>query len=125
MQHVPHCRQVNPRISPSHQFYFLILLSIVEIIGDFSFEKFANSGLPSAFGMGLAGYAGVIFFLIKSLAGSSILYVNAIWDGISSLLESFAAYFFLGERFQNPLQYLGVAFIIIGMFFLKQHRIPQ
>jgi len=47
------------------------------------------------------------------------LIVNVAWDGISALIESIAAMIFLGERFNDPLQYLGVVFIISGLFFLK------
>jgi hypothetical protein len=45
--------------------------------------------------------------------------VNGAWDGMSALLESIAAYLFLGERFNNPLQYVGILFIIIGLFLLR------
>jgi hypothetical protein len=58
---------------------------------------------------------GVIFFLIKSLQGFSILLVNPAWDGISGLV----AYVLLGERFDDPYKYIGIVFIVIGLFFLK------
>lgn len=64
-------------------------------------------------------YVGVVFFLIKSLVGSNILYVNGMWDGISGLIESAAAFIFLKERFHHPLQYVGLAMTIIGIFLLK------
>jgi len=61
----------------------------------------------------------VIYFLIKSLQGSSILLVNGAWDGISAIIESVAAMIFLGQRFESIYEYLGLAFIIIGLFFLR------
>jgi len=42
-----------------------------------------------------------------------------MWDGISGLIGSLAAYFYLGQRFDNPLQYLGLGCIIIGIALLK------
>jgi multidrug transporter EmrE-like cation transporter len=61
----------------------------------------------------------VMCFLIISLQGSTILMVNGGWDGVSVLIESIAAYIFLGERFHNYLQYVGLCIIIIGIFLLK------
>lgn len=102
------------------QIWYLILLSAVEIIGDFALEKYANTGSIDAFSIGVLGYIGVVYFLIQSLRGSSILYVNGMWDGISSILESLAAYFYLGERFEDPMQYFGLLLISVGLFYLKK-----
>jgi multidrug transporter EmrE-like cation transporter len=43
-----------------------------------------------------------------------------MWDGVSGLFESLAAYYFLGERFEHNNQYLGLGLIILGMFLLKK-----
>jgi multidrug transporter EmrE-like cation transporter len=102
------------------QIFYLIILSIVEIIGDFALEKYANTQLLSALSLGILGYIGVVYFLIKCLAGSTILYVNGMWDGISSLVESLAAFIILGERFEDPMQYLGLFLITVGLLFLKK-----
>lgn len=97
---------------------YLVLLSIVEIIGDFSLERYANFGGTKYFSIGVAGYAGVVYLLIQALRGSNILYINNMWDGISSIVETLAAFFILGERFKHPRQYIGVIMIVIGMFIL-------
>lgn len=94
-------------------------LCLAEIVGDFGFKAFANNGGIRNFATGSVGYVGVIFFLIKSLQGSTVLLVNAAWDGLSALIESAAAFFILGERFADPMQYVGLLFIILGLFFLK------
>lgn len=99
---------------------YLVLLSIIEIIADFSLEKYANLGGVKYFGIGAVGYAGVVYFLIQALRGSTILYINNMWDGISSIIETLAAYIFLGERFSDPWQYVGVIFIVLGLFLV--HR---
>jgi len=95
------------------------LLIITEIIGDFGYKKFADKGGVNNFAMGTVGYIGVIYFLIRSLQGSQVLLVNAVWDGLSALVESIAAMVVLGERFTDPKKYLGIILIIIGLFFLK------
>lgn len=69
--------------------------------------------------MGILSYIGVIVLLIINLQDSTLLLVNNAWDGTSSLIGSTYAYFILGERFDNYLQYMGAIFIIIGLYFLK------
>lgn len=94
-------------------------LIITEIVGDFGFQKFANQGGIASFAIGVGGYIGVVYFLIRSLQGSQILLVNAVWDGLSALLETIAAMVILGEYFEDPWKYVGIALIILGLFFLK------
>lgn len=97
----------------------IIILSCVEIIGDFGYKQFANNGGIIPFAIGTIGYIGVIGMLIVALQHSTIMMVNGAWDGISGLFESAAAYIFLGERFHNPLQYLGLILIAVGLYFLR------
>lgn len=94
-------------------------LSAIEILGDFSLKNYANDkGILYLF-TGIIGYIGVVIFLIVSLQGSNIILVNTAWDGVSTLLEGFAAYIILGERFDNYLQYVGYFLIVVGLFLLK------
>jgi multidrug transporter EmrE-like cation transporter len=97
----------------------ITLLILTEIVGDFGYKKFADNGGINNFTVGTVGYIGVIYFLIRSLQGSQVLLVNAAWDGLSALFETIAAMIVLGERFDDPLKYLGIIFIIVGLFFLK------
>lgn len=97
----------------------ILTLSIIEIVGDVSLKQYANDKGKIYLGFGILGYIGVVILLIINLQGSTILMVNNGWDGTSSLLESLYAYFVLGERFDNYLQYLGVITIIIGVYLLK------
>lgn len=97
---------------------YLILLAVVEIYGDFAFEKYANIGGSQNLIRGFFGYIGVMFFLVKSLQGTTILYVNNMWDGISSIVETLAAFLILGERFERPTQYIAVLLIVSGMYLL-------
>lgn len=102
-----------------NQLIYLILLAIVEIFGDFSLEKYANTSKLPFLAYGSVAYVGVVYFLIKSLQGSTILLVNILWDGISSIIETIAAMVILKERFSHPYQYIGLALTIIGMVMLK------
>ena len=99
-------------------------LSLAEIVGDFGFKGVARIGDLKSWLTGIGGYVGVIYFLIRSLRVGNVLYTNAAWDGVSAVLESLFAFFIAGERLTNPVQYMGVIFIIIGLFALKCGNIP-
>ena len=94
-------------------------MSLVEIVGDFSLKQFANDGGYHYLATGILGYIGVVYFLIRSLQGSTILLVNGAWDAISTIIESIAAFVILGERFEYPEQYIGLVLISIGLVLLK------
>lgn len=94
-------------------------LSLAETVGDFGFKAFARTGGALSFMQGSTGYVVTLFFLIKSLKSGNLLYVNGMWDGVSALLGSLAAYFILGERLTNPSEYAGLIFVIIGIFMLR------
>jgi multidrug transporter EmrE-like cation transporter len=96
----------------------IVMLSIAEVLGDFGFKSFARTGLAASFAQGTIGYVAVIYYLIKSLRVGNVLYVNGMWDGVSAVIESVAAYFILGERLTRPIEYAGLAFIIMGVFML-------
>jgi multidrug transporter EmrE-like cation transporter len=96
----------------------VVLLSLVEIVGDFGFKAFARTGTGLSFVQGTLGYVGVVYFLIQSLKGGNLMYVNGMWDGVSAALSTLAAYLFLGERLNRPIEYAGLAVIMLGIFML-------
>jgi multidrug transporter EmrE-like cation transporter len=103
----------------------ITLMSLTEIIGDFGFKNVARTGSLAGWATGLGGYAGVIFYLIRSLRVGNVTYVNGMWDGVSAILETAAAFFLFGERLNSPTQYLGLGLIIMGLFALKSGGIAR
>lgn len=98
----------------------IFALSAIEIVGDFSLKAYANDeGGLEMLALGILGYVGVVIMLIVSLQDSTVLIVNGAWDGISTIIESIAAYVVLGERFDNYMQYVGLVVIVIGLYLLK------
>lgn len=97
----------------------IFALSTIEIIGDFSLKEYANGGDLRMLGLGVLGYIGVVIMLIINLQDSTVLLVNGAWDGVSTIVESIAAYVVLGERFNNYFQYVGLVVIVIGLYLLK------
>ena len=97
----------------------IFLLSIFEIFGDFQFQQYVDTNTYQPLFLGIFGYIGVVFFLIKSLRETNILYVNLLWDGMSALIESIAAIVILGQRFKNYKHALGAVFIISGLVLIR------
>lgn len=95
------------------------MLSLIEIVGDFGLKEFANNGGIKNLMVGIVGYIGVVYFLIRCLQGSQIILVNTAWDAISTILETIAAMVFLGEHFEDKWQYVGLIFIVVGLYLLR------
>jgi multidrug transporter EmrE-like cation transporter len=100
-------------------FLYIIALSAVEVYGDFALRFYAQTNKLHWLAHGVVGYAAVICLLIMSFKYNNVLYVNGMWDGISGIIESLAAYFILGDRFEKQSQYLGLAMIITGVALMK------
>ena len=100
-------------------FLYILILSAVEIYGDFNLRWFAQTQKPTFLLQGILGYVGVVYFLVMSLMHGNVLYVNGMWDGISGVIESVAAYYYLGDRLKNTQQYVGLIMIIAGVTLMK------
>ena len=95
------------------------LLAVLEVFGDFMLKDYATTGALSKLGLGSLGYVGVVAALIWSFHTGNVLLINGMWDGMSSVIESVAAYLILGDRLSNPYQYFGLFMTIFGVFMLK------
>jgi len=98
------------------------MASAVEIFADFQLRWYATSNGLSHLWQGIAGYAGVIFFLIRALRAENVLYVNALWDGFSHISESAFAYFVMGERLKHPGEYVGLLMVLGGTYLMRAFR---
>lgn len=98
---------------------------IAEIFGDFSLKDYARGEDNKDLIKGLLGYAGVIYFLIRSLAQANIIYVNGMWDGISGIVETLAAYFILKEKLNTREQYIGLGLLMGGLFIFRAGGIAK
>lgn len=100
-------------------FVYIILLSAIEIYGDFNLRWFAQTEKPTFLLQGILGYVGVVYFLVMSLTHNNVLYVNGMWDGMSGLIESIAAYVILGDRLKNTQAYVGLLMTVAGVTLMK------
>ena len=99
----------------------IIMLSTVEVFGDINARWYAQTNQPMYLAGGIIGYAGILFYLIEALRTHNVLYVNGMWDGISAIIESVAAFVLLGDRLKKPEQYAGIGLIIAGLLLLREH----
>ena len=108
-------------IMVDYGFWYVVALSIVEIYGDFALRFYAQTNKVSWLVHGLIGYAGVVALLVMCFKYNNVLYVNGLWDGVSGVVGSLAAYFILGDRFKKKSQYLGLVLIVAGVTLLKDN----
>jgi multidrug transporter EmrE-like cation transporter len=91
-------------------------MSLAETFGNFHLKTFAGNNNHHNLFCGIAGYCGVLYFLIRSFAlGGSLLWVSAMWEGMITVLGAGFAIFVLGERFSHPIQYFGIFLAIVAM----------
>ena len=93
----------------------ILMMSLAETFGNVHFKWFAKSQAHHHMIGGVVGYVGVMYFLIQSFSMESLMYVSAMWEGMITVMGALVAYFFLGERFSSPVQYMGIVFGLLGM----------
>ena len=104
--------------------YLILAVSIVEYFGDQNFKKFARTGKNANLVYGVIFYAFMLKLLIEALKKSNLIYMNGMWDGISTIIGTIFAWWLLKERLSNPMQWLGLLLIILGLFALNSGKIP-
>ncbi len=60
----------------SQQIVKITLMSLIEIIGDFSYKFYAYTNKTKYLFFGFISYIGVQYFLVNSLRNSSVLFVT-------------------------------------------------
>lgn len=93
----------------------VLCMSCAETFGNFNLKWFAESGRHHHLGLGLMGYAAVLFFLVRAFALKNVLMVTALWEGMITIIGAGAAYFILGERFRHPIQWVGVLLALVAV----------
>jgi len=106
-------------------FLLIILVSIVEYIGDSNFKFYTQTDKKLNLIIGIIAYAIMIPVLIVILRKTNIMYMNGLWDGVSVVIESLLAIIILHESLSNRTQYIGLLFIIIGIFAMTIGQIPK
>jgi len=94
----------------------VFIMSLAEIFGNFHLKTYAGNKKHSNLACGIIGYCGVLYFLVRSFAlGGSLLWVSAMWEGMITVMGAGVAFFILGERFEHPIQYIGILLGVVAM----------
>lgn len=96
----------------------ILAMSCAEIFGNCQIKLYAETKKYKHLILGLLGYAGLLYFLIRVFGTKSnnMLYVNTMWQSIVVVLGSIVAYFLLGDRMTHPVQYLGILLGILAVY---------
>lgn len=94
----------------------VVFMTLSEIFGNMHIKNYAASNKHTHLLLGILGYIGVLYFLVKCFGHGNMLWVTSMWEGMIVLLGSAFAYFYLGERFDHPVQYFGIILGILAMF---------
>ena len=100
-------------------FWDVAATAAIEIFADFNLRWYSQTNATKYLYSGIGGYVGVVFFLIRAFRTDNVLYVNSLWDGLSGIIESVAAYVLLGDRLKSNQQYVGLFLTIAGVILLK------
>ncbi len=107
--------------------YFVLLitlLSLVEFVGDSNLKIYARTNTLKNLAIGIIAYIFVIKILIESFKRRNLIFTNAMWDAISTLISTLLAVFILKESLNNWQQYFGVGSIILGIMLLNYGKAP-
>ena len=97
----------------------VLAMSLAEIFGNFHLKTFAGNNSHHNLFCGIAGYCGVLYFLVRSFAlGGSLLWVSTMLEAGITLTGTLFAFFVLGERFKHPVQYIGVLFCVLAVLMI-------
>jgi multidrug transporter EmrE-like cation transporter len=98
------------------------LVAASEIFANFHLRWFATGGGTPDLLQGVLGYGAVVYFLTQALRLENVLYVNALWDGLSAIFQSAAAVVFLGDRLKTGQEYVGMLFVFAGVFLMHMGK---
>jgi len=93
-----------------------LTLTFVELAGDISLKKYAQSGGNQFLLGGCVAYAGLIYTLTDALKTEKLAIVNGYWDGLSNVVTTIAG-ISLDEEI-TPVQLTGLVLISVGLFML-------
>jgi len=94
----------------------VLAMAVAETFGNVHLKNYAASNSHHNLFCGIAGYCGVLYFLVRSFTlGGSLLWVSALWEGFITVLGAGFAIFVLGERFSHPIQYFGIFLAFVAM----------
>ena len=103
----------------------IILIAIIEYVGDSSLKSYARSGGSEMLLLGIGAYMATVLVLVFILKTVNVMYMNLNWDAISVIVETVLAYVLLKETLSNNYQWAGFALIVVGLLLLNVGKVPK
>lgn len=103
----------------------IIIIALIEYIGDASLKSYARSGGTQMLLVGVGAYMATVVVLIYILKSVNVMYMNLNWDAVSVVIETILAYVLLKETLSNNYQWAGFILIIIGLLLLNVGKPPK
>jgi multidrug transporter EmrE-like cation transporter len=102
----------------------IILLSFIEFVGDTNLKIYARTDYLKNLLIGIVAYILLVKLYIEALKQSNLIFTNAMWDAISTIITTILAFFILHESLTNWQQWVGLITIIIGILLLNYGKKP-
>ena len=102
----------------------IILLSLTEFVGDANFKIYSRTNGIKNLIIGGIAYIVLIKILIEALKQRNLIFTNGMWNAIQTVTETLLAIFILHETLNNWQQWVGLASIVTGIFFLNYGKQP-
>jgi multidrug transporter EmrE-like cation transporter len=103
----------------------IVLLSVVEFVGDTNLKLYARNDYFKNLLIGIVSYVVIVKVYIEALKQGNLIFTNAMWDAVSTVITTILAVFILREKLINWQQWAGLITVLVGIFLLNYGKIPN
>jgi multidrug transporter EmrE-like cation transporter len=93
-------------------FMYVLAMTAAELVGNAHLKWFADEGKHHNLMFGILAWMAVLFFLIKTLSGASMMWTCIMWEAMIVIGGAITAWLFFGEKFTHWVQWLGLLFAV-------------
>jgi len=91
---------------------FVLAMTSAELFGNAHLKWFAENGKHHHLGLGILAWVVVLYFLVKTLKNSDMMWTCIMWEAMIVVGGAITAYIFFGEKFTHWIQWLGLLFAL-------------
>jgi multidrug transporter EmrE-like cation transporter len=91
---------------------FVLAMTSAELFGNAHLKWFSDNGKHHHLGLGILAWAVVLYFLVKTLENSDMMWTCIMWEAMIVIGGAIVAYVFFGEKFTHWIQWLGLLFAL-------------
>ena len=85
----------------------VLFMTLAELFGNTHLKWFSSEGRHHNLVFGLLAYCLVIYFLIRTLSCSTMMWTCIMWESMILVGGAITAYFIFGEKPEHWIQWLG------------------